>query len=197
LARLIQADIAAYLADIDTNATTPAAQLAGNQLRAAVWFGLDGFANAEDEAASLDNPDWNPLAWAWEQTAEHIARHVAHVAAEGIAQLYNGDRDTDADTDNAAALVAMFEIPLDTIAARATEELYKATRAEQDAASLDAAEDSGQGDDPAEDMTGAAAEYFPEPVAPIVAADMDELTDPNDFIPIEDIPYLHALADAQ
>ena len=154
---------------------------------AALWFGVYGYANSEEENASLDNPDWSPLAWAWGQTAEHIAEHVAHVAAEDIAQLYNGDRDTDADADNAAALVAMFEIPLDTITTRASDKLHKAIDADKDANS----QDNINGTD---DMM---AKDSPEPSAPAVTSDMDELTDPGDSISIECVPYLQTLADAQ
>ena len=187
LAELIAADIVAYLEDIDVNATIPIAQLSSNQIRAALWFGVYGYANSEEENASLDNPDWSPLAWAWGQTAEHIAEHVAHVAAEDIAQLYNGDRDTDADADNAAALVAMFEIPLDTITTRASDKLHKAIDADKDANS----QDNINGTD---DMM---AKDSPEPSAPAVTSDMDELTDPGDSISIECVPYLQTLADAQ
>ncbi len=103
LAELMTADIALYLADIDINATLPAAELAGNKLRAAAWFGITGYAHAEEEPARPDDPDWNPLAWAWEQTTECIARHVAHTTASDITQIYNGDRDTEADAANTAA----------------------------------------------------------------------------------------------
>ncbi len=177
LAMLMAADITAYLADIDTNATIHAAQLAANQLRAAVWFGLNSYADSEEEDASIDNPDWNPLAWAWERTAEQIGEFVAGVAAEDIAQLHNGDRNaTDANT--AAALTAMFEIPLDTIATRASEELHKATSGEQDK----------DRDEPEEDE----ADDYNEPIAIIHAPEADDLTDPDDSI-----PYFPVLADAQ
>ena len=95
-----------------------------------------------------------------------------------------------ADADNAAALAAMFEIPLDVIATRATEELHRATREGKDADSRDDAEN-------AEDAGGVAVEDTPEPAAPVADAGAEEFTDPNDYIRIENIPYLHALADAQ
>ncbi len=133
LAEIIAADITAYLADIDTHAAIPTAQLAERQIRAAAWFGLYGYVDSErEEDASLADPNWNPIAWAWEQTAEHIAEHVASVAAEEIAQLFNGDRDTTAAKATSAALVAMFEIPLDVITTRATTELHQATHNDDD-----------------------------------------------------------------
>ena len=173
LAELIAADTAAYLADVGVNTSMPFSQLAGNQLRAAVWFGVGGYANSEEDAASPDNPDWNPLAWAWEQAIGHIARHVAHVTAEGIAQLYNGDRDNDADKATAAAFAAMFAIPVDMIAARATDTLYTATR----------------------DTGGGAMDAADESDAPAVS--IDDITDPDDAISVEHFPYLRTLANAQ
>ncbi len=188
LAELMTADITAYLADIDTNATLPAAQLAGNKLRAAIWFGISGYADSEEEPARPDNPTWNPLAWAWEQTTERIARHVAHTTASGITQIYNGDRDAEADTANTAALTTMFEIPLDMIATRAADTLYTATHSEQDA---NEDEQNEIGDSEQDNADGAPAEYSAEPVA---ALDIDALTDPGDTIPVS---YLHVLANAQ
>lgn len=189
LAELIATDIAAYLADIDANTTIPAAQLARNQLRAAVWFGIDGYANAEEENASLDNPDWNPLAWAWNRTAEHIAEHVARVAAEDMAQLYNGDTDNSADADNAAALRMMFEIPLDVIATRATEALYMATRNELDTDTGNLDESDKLNDETPDDSLEAAASF--------IAITDETFVEPDDFISIQQVPYFHALAEAQ
>ena len=176
LAELMIADVTAYLADIDTNATAPAAELAGNKLRAAAWFGISGYATSEDEPASPDDPDWNPLAWAWEQTTERIARHVAHTTASAITQIYNGDSDAEADAANTAALASMFEIPLDMIATRAADTLYTATHDEQGNTDSATMEDS------------------PEPADPVAAHDIDALTDPDDTIPVS---YLHVLANAQ
>ncbi|MDR0362993.1 MAG: ParB/RepB/Spo0J family partition protein [Planctomycetota bacterium] len=180
LARLIAADIAEYLADIDTNAAIPSAQLVERQLRAAVWFGIAGRANSEEDA-SLDAPDWNPLAWAWEQTTEHIAEHVANVAAEDIAQLYNGDSDTAAD-HAAAALAAMFAIPLDVIGARATEVLYKATHNSQDEGT---------------DMDGDTTENDAEPETSTVPVNVEAMTDPDDAITVANLPYFPLFAETK
>lgn len=59
----------------------------------------------------------------------------------------------------------MFEIPLDLIATRTSEELHRATRADDD--SQDA------------------------------AVDAESLTDPDDVLPVEGLPYLPTLATAQ
>jgi len=190
LAELIAADIAEYLADIDTNATIPADQLAQNKIRACFWFGVDGAANNADADALISDPAWNPLAYAWETALEPLAVFVAHVAAEDIAQLYNGDRDNLADSANADALAAMFEIPLDMIAARATETLYAATIGEQDDRH-DSADAPDELDD-ADDMDAVAMEDSLES-----AADAEELTDPDDVIRLDGASYLSTLADAQ
>lgn len=180
LAEVIAAGIVAYLTDIDANATIPTVVLADRKLRATAWFGIFGYVNSEEENARLDDPNWNPLAWAWEQTAEHIAEHIASIAAEDIAQLYNGDRELDTDSDIAAALIGMFEIPLDMIAARAAEEL-----------------DKSNGDDAQDDMDAEAVEEDSEPDAPVISVDAETFTDADDFIPIESVPFLPALAEAR
>jgi hypothetical protein len=123
LADIIAADIAEYLADIDTLATTPTDQLAQNKISACFWFGVEGAANGGEADTLINDPAWNPLTYAWNATIEPLAGFVANVAAEDIAQLYNSDRDNLADNANAAALAAMFAIPLDMIAARATDTL--------------------------------------------------------------------------
>ena len=179
LINLIAADIAEYLADIDTNATTPAAELAQNKARACFWFGVEGAANYS--AARIDDPTWNPLASAWENVIESLARFVAHIVAEDIAQLYNGESDNITDGENAAALAAMFEIPLDMIATRATDALYSATS-------------DSLGDE--RDAAVAPMEDSPEPAEP-VALDMDELIDPDDAMPLDGATYLAALAEAR
>ncbi len=203
---LIAADITEYLSDIDTNATTPTAQLAANKLRAAAWFGLPGYAESEEEEiARLGDPEWNPLAWAWGRTIGNIARHVAHAAASDITQTHNGDRDNDVDAANAAALTAMFEIPVDMIATRATDTLYTATRNEEggtnasdedteqaDAGDIEPDADSDQ--DTATDADGTATEDFPEPADPVLAVDAEAMLDPEDAIPVS---YLQILANAQ
>ena len=188
LAELMTADITLYLADIDTNTTLPAAELAGNKLRAAAWFGISGYANSEEEPARPDDPNWNPLAWAWEQTVERIARHVAHTTASDITQIYNGDSDAEADAANTAALATMFEIPLDMIATRAADTLYTATRNEQEANE----DEPGEIEDSEQDKAdGAPTEDSTEPVAVL---DIDAFTDPEDTIPVS---YLHVLANVQ
>ena len=178
LAELMAADIGAYLADINTHASIPTAQLAAYRLRAAAWFGISGYADSED-AASPDDPEWNALAWAWGQAIGHIAQHVAAVAAEDISELYNGDRDHDADKATAAAFTAMFAIPMDMIAARAADTLYTATRNKQDG------------------TDGATMENSPESTEPVAALDAEALTDPDDSIEIKNCSYLEILADAQ
>jgi hypothetical protein len=183
------ADITAYLADIDTHATTPAAQLAESKLRAAAWFGISGYVNSEEETARLDDPAWNPLAWAWEQTTERIARHVAHTTASGITQIYNGDRDTEADAASTAALAALFEIPIDMIAMRATDTLYTATHGKQNTGEQDEIEDIEQ-----DNAGGVPVGDSPDSAEPTAALDIDALTNPDDTIPVS---YLHVLADAQ
>ena len=183
LAERIALHIADYLANIDTHAAIPAAQLAGNQLRAAAWFGIVGYTHAGDDGASLADPDWNPLAWAWEQTAEHIALHVANVAAEDIAQLHDGDRSHDAERETAATLAAMFAIPLDMIGTKAAEELYKATRNDTHA--------------DAEEADGGTAEDSPETDAPSAAISADDLTDPDDVISFESTSHLQMLLRAK
>ncbi|MCD8349184.1 MAG: hypothetical protein LUC93_01050, partial [Planctomycetaceae bacterium] len=182
LAELISADITAYLEDIDTNATATTAQLADRKIRAAVWFGLGGYANSEEEDPRLDDPEWNPLAWAWAETIEYIAEHVAMVSAEAIARLYDKDEETNADR-TAAALVAMFEIPLDVITTRAPEALYNAPCREE--------ADHTENDPDPDDKDGAAPDMLPAVV------DMDELTDPADSISVANDPYLQVLAIAQ
>ncbi|MDR1744509.1 MAG: hypothetical protein LBS30_02015, partial [Planctomycetota bacterium] len=174
--------------DIDTNATIPAAQLAANKLRAAAWFGLSGYAESdeEEETARPDDPDWNPLVWAWGQTIGNIARHIAHAAASDIIQTYNGDRDNDGDAANAAALAAMFEIPVDMIATRAADTQYTATRDEQDSEQ-----------DATEDTDGAPMEDFPEPADPVVPVDAETMIDPKNTITLENVSFLHILATAQ
>ena len=191
LAELMTADVTLYLADIDTNATPPAAKLAYNKLRAAAWFGISGYANSEEEPARPDDPNWNPLAWAWEQTTERIARHVAHTTASDITQIYNGDSDAKTDAASTAALTALFEIPLDMIATRAADTLYTATRNEKDANEEEQDETEGIEQDSAD---GAPEEDSPEPADPVAALDIDALTDPEDTIPVS---YLHVLANAQ
>jgi len=185
LTSLIAVDIAEYLSDIDANATIPAAELLQNKTRACFWFGVEGTANCTDPDARIDDPAWNPLASAWESVGEAVAAFVAHVAAEGIAQLYNSDRDTAADSANAAALAAMFEIPVDVITARATETLYAATSGEQDDRLDAAAVDS--------DPMDASAELK----APIAPLGVETMIDPDDTIRLDGVSYLSALASAQ
>ncbi len=181
LAELIRADITAYLEDIDINATATAAQLAERKTRAAVWFGLGGYANSEEDDPRLDDPEWNPLAWAWAETIEYVADHVATVSAEDIAKLYDDDTKTAAD-HTAAALVAMFDIPLDVITTRATEALYTATLHNE---AGEEADDPGDNVDADEDADN------PDPIEPIGAQD---LTTPDDHIRLESHPYLATLA---
>ena len=182
LAELIAADITAYLADIGTHAAIPAAHFADRQLRAGVWFGISGYVNSEEENTSPGDPDWNPLAWAWEQIAERIALYVADIAAEDIAQLYNGDRDYATHKATAAAFVSMFSIPLDMIATRATDTLYTTTHAESE---------------PASDTATEAAADNSEAGMRISADDADYLTDPSDSISIKRLSYFPVLAGAQ
>ncbi len=180
LADLIASDIETYLTNIDANATIPSVVLADRKMRATAWFGIFGYDNSDVENASLDDPDWNPLVWAWTQTTEHIAEHVAGIVAEDIAQLYNGDRDNDADNTLAATLIGMYAIPIDTITARATDQLYAQTQ------------DDAQGDPDASDV-----EDGFEPDASVIAVDAETLTDADDFVTIESDSYLPALAEAQ
>ncbi len=181
LAELIHVDIVAYLEDIDTNATATTAQLAERKIRAAVWFGLAGYVNSEEDDPRLDDPEWNPLAWAWSETIEYIANHVATLSAEDIAKLYNEDEKTAAD-HTAAALVAMFDIPLDIITTRATEALYNAT-SQKEAVQT-------ENDHEPEDMDGAVSDSLP-------AVDMDDLTEPGDSFSVASHPYLQLLANAK
>ena len=169
LANIIASDITAYLADIDSNAAIPTVVLTDRKLRTMAWFGIFGYADSEEENAALDDPDWNPLAWAWEQTAGYIAEHVASIAAEDIAQIYNADRDHTAGHTFAATLTNMFAIPLDTITTRAAEALHTLT----EGADRDEAD------------------------AAILSVDVEALTDAGDCLPVETIPYLPMLAEAQ
>jgi len=151
LAELIAADVAAYLADIDTNAHLSAAEFAANQLRAAVWFGISGCIDSEN-AADFLNPDWNPLAWTWKQTAAHIAEHVAEVTANDIADFEPSDEYKTSVT----ILAGMFAIPMDMIATRAMDTLYTATRAE----AMDADTANGGADDTTDTDARAKALYL-------------------------------------
>jgi hypothetical protein len=177
LAELIAADVNEYLADIGTNAAIPAAQLTANQLRAAVWFEVFGYADSEEIPVCIDDTTWEPLAWAWERVMNHIAKYVAAFAAENITQMDNGDRDTDTDRANAAALAAMFGIPLDMIGEKAADALHKATNGEQGA-------DSQNNAGVAETM-----EDSPEAAAPVIAVDVETLTDPEDTITVDGAMY--------
>ncbi len=207
LSELIAADIEEYLADIDAHAVIPSAQLADRKLRAGVWFGIYGYVNSEEEGASPVDPDWNPLAWAWEQTAERIAFHIAHVTAEDIAQLYNGDEGYAADKAIAAALAGMFAIPMDMIGARATDALYKATHEEAEADAQDnAGDEEGASDvdadstDDADDIGQDAAddpETMEDPSEPVVAVDAEVIAEPDEGIASGNVSYLHILAKAQ
>jgi hypothetical protein len=51
-------------------------------------------------------------------------------------------------------------------------------------------------DDAQDDVDAATMEDIPKPAAPI-AADAEELTDPDDVIPLDGVSYLSKLAEAQ
>lgn len=179
LYEIVILDIIAYLTDIDSNTAIPAATLADRKLRATAWFGIIGYADSEEDNSCPDDPDWNPSAWAWEQTIEYVAGHVADIVVEDIVRLYNGDRDHTADNAIATALVGMFDIPIDIITARATAKLQDPV-----------------GDDTQNDTDAGVLEEDSEPDAAAIAVDVETLTDENDVIPFGRRAFLPAPAEA-
>ncbi len=167
-AEMVKAEIAAYLADIEPHATMTPAELADRQIRAACWFGIAGQMESSKEGARIDDAAWNPLAYAWEQTTEHIAEFVAYVSADESTGFISYSYD-ETDGENSKALCAMFAIPLDLITTKALEALAEATGISQDTAS-DTQEDTNKDGDT------------------ILAAFAEPLTDERDRLYIGTIP---------